>query len=1043
MSFRILKDSRVDALVGDKDALFNHNERIRGDLNVEGKTNLQTIETATLSLNDMLLPPPCVQPKTQGSLWVSDPNATAVAPPLVTTKPQDSLRYQDSSCRDNIVQTTPTDPFHGWWVSSLKGAFQLNINDQLIFIDTTKSPIEITCYPGNADSFRQPAPSEISGTGINKFARIDQNTIQLLGILNPPDKFLVSFRLQANKNIMAGFSNLPTYAQGGAEYYLFYKLPTNPTIRPYGLAEFAWPGGNSYSNASNPVFMFDEFCDFQLSEQPMTTLAVGYTEYPGYQAYTNYQQRLKTTGVGPFNTTIAKVQRTVVGGKVSLNAPLVPTRFLTVIYTNVQHHASPFTSVTLSGFSGIYTLLNGTFKVTTYENRLFYDDNATFINPSTVKYRFCIELDTSSLPADTNGYVTGLSGTELASVSIGPITPASEYKDLLAAQYEMFYYGFKFSTHSRIRYYTPSTDPLYCIETFSALQTRLRAGTAVSRNDQTNLRVATCGSINYVNTSTSPLANQYPNRSNAPINNPFGMIPTLSSNIFAYNIPLENYLDFTPGFEPRNIWWRLTGTAVTSWQQYAGQTYYGDPTTGQTFEAITWPVKAGVPPPFGSGKPYFQLGNPVSNNYSATIADRYLFGRINPSFVSGNNIGYLKTNDSSWQDPQSLMLFLDFAPKPPAFPVDTTLLNPAANIQAACRVWSEGMKYIITTLGCQNKIIYDNRGNNGGTPAIPLLMASFFGGDRKGGEFQTPLADSGFGNPIDIGTYDIYMDAVNKFYEFGFNILPSKNQLYYPGSVLQNSGARVYLLHSVGASSAGDTVPHMFLGDNLDKNLGSGVTAKIFGDVNGILAGGTGNTLNQTTSAISFPVTVNTTFTGTISGVILTVTSSVTNGPLVLNQLITGTGVAANTYVIGYVTGSGSAGTYTVSTSQVVPSTVMTVSNVPVPFNRLTFENCSAFLRKMKAEPNSMANRGIWLKPDTPLPAVNYLGAGPWPNSHEDNYYQDLGAPGATFPVPKLPGDARANPNLLPQWPAQPTVGDRALWRDRWLEQTVYDAIQP
>lgn len=70
----------------------------------------------------------------------------------------------------------------------------------------------------------------------------------------------------------------------------------------------------------------------------------------------------------------------------------------------------------------------------------------------------------------------------------------------------------------------------------------------------------------------------------------------------------------------------------------------------------------------------------------------------------------------------------------------------------------------------------------------------------------------------------------------------------------------------------------------------------------------------------STPITV----TGSISGTTLTV-SAVSSGQLAVGAFITGTGVAANTRITALGTGTGGTGTYTVSTSQTVASTSITV----------------------------------------------------------------------------------------------------------------------
>jgi len=65
-------------------------------------------------------------------------------------------------------------------------------------------------------------------------------------------------------------------------------------------------------------------------------------------------------------------------------------------------------------------------------------------------------------------------------------------------------------------------------------------------------------------------------------------------------------------------------------------------------------------------------------------------------------------------------------------------------------------------------------------------------------------------------------------------------------------------------------------------------------------------------------------FTGSISGTTMTVTSIPAQTPLYIGKGITGAGVAQNTRISGFLTGSGGVGDYTVSVSQEVPSELLT-----------------------------------------------------------------------------------------------------------------------
>ncbi len=108
--------------------------------------------------------------------------------------------------------------------------------------------------------------------------------------------------------------------------------------------------------------------------------------------------------------------------------------------------------------------------------------------------------------------------------------------------------------------------------------------------------------------------------------------------------------------------------------------------------------------------------------------------------------------------------------------------------------------------------------------------------------------------------------------------------------------------------------------------FGVGVTAETVITALGSGTGGIGTytiNLSQTvTSRQMNSTTVGARVTGSITATTLTVTA-VTSGTLYVGQTIQGTGVTALTIITALGTGSGGAGTYTVSTSQTVSSTTL------------------------------------------------------------------------------------------------------------------------
>lgn len=79
-------------------------------------------------------------------------------------------------------------------------------------------------------------------------------------------------------------------------------------------------------------------------------------------------------------------------------------------------------------------------------------------------------------------------------------------------------------------------------------------------------------------------------------------------------------------------------------------------------------------------------------------------------------------------------------------------------------------------------------------------------------------------------------------------------------------------------------------------------------------------------------------FTASISGTTMTV-SAVASGSVLVGAVISGTGVTAGTRIVGYGTGTGGTGTYTVDTSQTVSSTAITSSSP----TRITVQNAGIY----------------------------------------------------------------------------------------------------
>lgn len=96
--------------------------------------------------------------------------------------------------------------------------------------------------------------------------------------------------------------------------------------------------------------------------------------------------------------------------------------------------------------------------------------------------------------------------------------------------------------------------------------------------------------------------------------------------------------------------------------------------------------------------------------------------------------------------------------------------------------------------------------------------------------------------------------------------------------------------------------------------------------------------------------TTTTSFTASISGTTMTVTA-VGSGTIAVGQVITGTGVTAGTIITALGTGTGSTGTYTVSASQTVASTTITIVG-------LAFLNIPSWVKRVSIMLNAVSLSG-------------------------------------------------------------------------------------
>jgi hypothetical protein len=168
----------------------------------------------------------------------------------------------------------------------------------------------------------------------------------------------------------------------------------------------------------------------------------------------------------------------------------------------------------------------------------------------------------------------------------------------------------------------------------------------------------------------------------------------------------------------------------------------------------------------------------------------------------------------------------------------------------------------------------------------------------------------------------------------------------------------------------GSSVPTngMYLSAANTVNIATNSTNQVAISSTGIVTGTAGNLMLIQGTSVS---TATTSFTASISGTTMTVTA-VASGTIAVGQVITGTGVTAGTVITALGTGTGSTGTYTVSASQTVASTTITIVG-------LDFLNIPSWVKRITISWKGVSTSG------TSLPVIQ-LGTGGTPTYTTTGY---------------------------------------------------------
>jgi cytoskeletal protein CcmA (bactofilin family) len=527
-------------------------------------------------------------------------------------------------------------------------------------------------------------------------------------------------------------------------------------------------------------------------------------------------------------------------------------------------------------------------------NALFEDVDPGVPANSGVKHTFCIELDTSDagdFPRADGWYAPPAGGK--STVNHGPITVNSEYRETVTALIEMYHAIFGAGgTHSGIGAYAPFDSKPYLpfiYDTWAEVQAAFTSGQAQflglnARNP------GPIGSYLYSNPylmSFDNLASDWNVRpedvttfKEPDVNDRFGFLPAADATRadYDYNLIVDNYLEeaavllyqldktspapSTPAefatsymYAPGDLkWGKLCGKAVPYYEPTSSSEFIenvgsyidtsGGPPVARPLELRSMFVSAAAlnnitnGPLNGKGGeqsigPFGQqLGTPLE---TAAVSDRvyrernnHYFGRIKKSLLGVNkNIGYIRLGDMNWGD------FFQMGYYEGTGPVGAEN-SPKWAREGASKIVSAMMCYLLDDLECTDGMILDIRGNNGGS-VVAIILAEFFGADRPGLQSVKAKCDEGSTETFPLASAETLEDVIACGALTNELMYVSTNEQLY-NCVYKN--APLMILTDRQSVSMGDVTPHLFLGANLDKDIGAGVQVKILGDIDGRLFGG-------------------------------------------------------------------------------------------------------------------------------------------------------------------------------------------------------------
>jgi len=748
--------------------------------------------------------------------------------------------------------------FHGWWQQIRRGntdAFGFGSGtddtDSYIFIDTTTEPFVTIFSLAGTPEFPRERTTEDGEIEFNFYYMPTSNSLVHVFDLDGPffdPTFYQSWwslTLQDDQTtLVASPDSRPTFIGYDTNITLYKKVegPQNP-VRPFDDTDAPFP------DITDPVELARQLYSSQrLNANEPQNINFADGDYKSFYERQEIFDRFVHEGF-EVTTPIRRVRVTRPGAHIVppvFLAPFTTEDRVTDIFTEVFSYATAGSTVEIGGFEGAWSCLNGC-----YVNGVAVNEEGAVPNPSphhvdvcskkhpcragtfcNVFNHFLLNFDSSDckkFPRDKLGYAK-FCGKPWVKVT-HHITSDMEYPAFMAAIEAMFYKMFKVSFHNWFIYYS-KPNSIFMIESWNKLKEALATDNfsfiwAFSRINQ-NLP---SGFFNNA-ARTARFITTY--------NDPFG-IEQEEGSLYDYNIVMANYL-----IKQKTLYWAIEGTPDLTPVAANGAPIQFDPVDVGYKPAIPGAGRAsfvgalgdivvvdGIPMPQNPDATYYEiLGTTASQvpNTETNIANSFYVGIINPALSCGRKIGYLHWKNMSLDDPFGFVFTSTFAPD--------VAITPKYGREAITNLFANYTRFF-NNENC-DAVIIDIRTNNGGNSAYAHTLAELFGADRAANIRGYSNKDNGNSNLVDFSAYTFFenlFSGYNDNYEFFY---VSQNEANYPGSVFKGSSQKpkkVVVLTDSASASSGDVLPHYFLGENLDGNLGSYTTGVIIGDIDGRLKG--------------------------------------------------------------------------------------------------------------------------------------------------------------------------------------------------------------